>query len=775
MAGQKISELTSTTPQTTDLLPIARGTSNFSVTAQSIAALGGGGTVTSVSGTGTVNGITLSGSVTDSGNLTLSGAVSGIDLTTQTTGNLPVTRLNNGTNAASTTFWRGDGTWQSISSMMSGTSLTTRPLVGMIAHSYGNNTCAQAHITTYQILDSAGTVAVSTFSNLLLSATPGSDWVRIWGLGVPFDGVYPVTSSAGNSTNTTGTLETTANSTTQILTAANSFVFPGMAITGLGVPANTQVVSVTGKTFVANKVINGAAGTVLTFTQPYVITMFNASLAGTPAQSVPTFMQPMGKAFAGAAGNSGIGAGLAPQGGIPWANAYLGHAFELLPNYIYNVSGGKIVPTAPNDPGFVNMCTNLVSNKSASLPKYVFIDHGVNDANGFADLSTVQTAVISGIGILRTYGIVPIWLVPRPFNGATAQGQWDNSFTSWLKLYLQKVGGICIDTNLLLVDPTSASNAFLTATSADGLHLSCNGGMRDGRIIAQQLYPIFRPMSGWTPSGTDRYNASYPYGNLLPSPVSNFPGGTFPGTVASSTLTAALDTPVQMSTVYVQAQAFNNTGTRNVKAQVAARTDTTADGTPIPGNELVITIEPGTGANACFIAFGNNSSGYFYPTTNGTGTGTPILNIGDQYQMDVEIYIPSSSVEDGVIYDIPRAVTRQNIQYNSGVFRQAVYGTFTNGTQYFNQVSYPGGAIATLGKDMRISGIGENGLYKPSAIISTPPMKWLGNYDGGNQSIYMIASVSFGIVSGTTSVNFVAYIRGISLRKLDPNTAYPFD
>lgn len=58
--------------------------------------------VTSVSGTGTVNGITLSGTVTSTGNLTLGGTLSGVNLTTQVTGILPI--ANGGTGTTSTTF-----------------------------------------------------------------------------------------------------------------------------------------------------------------------------------------------------------------------------------------------------------------------------------------------------------------------------------------------------------------------------------------------------------------------------------------------------------------------------------------------------------------------------------------------------------------------------------------------------------------------------------------------------------------------------------------------
>ena len=59
----------------------------------------GDGTVTSVSGTGTVNGISLSGTVTSSGNITLGGALTGVDLTSQVTGTLPI--ANGGTGLTS--------------------------------------------------------------------------------------------------------------------------------------------------------------------------------------------------------------------------------------------------------------------------------------------------------------------------------------------------------------------------------------------------------------------------------------------------------------------------------------------------------------------------------------------------------------------------------------------------------------------------------------------------------------------------------------------------
>jgi hypothetical protein len=87
-----------------------------------------GGTVTSVGGTGTVNGITLTGTVTSSGNLTLGGTLANVDLTSQVTGTLPV--ANGGTGATTITannvvLGNGTSAVQTVAPSTSGNVLTS--------------------------------------------------------------------------------------------------------------------------------------------------------------------------------------------------------------------------------------------------------------------------------------------------------------------------------------------------------------------------------------------------------------------------------------------------------------------------------------------------------------------------------------------------------------------------------------------------------------------------------------------------------------------------
>jgi len=124
------------------------------------------GTVTSVSGTGTVNGISLSGTVTSSGNLTLGGALANVDLASQVTGTLPV--ANGGTGATTLTANNvilGNGTSAPLF-VAPGTN-------GNVLTSNGTTWASAAAPSFTQVYPGAG-VAVSTGSAWGTSITLGT-------------------------------------------------------------------------------------------------------------------------------------------------------------------------------------------------------------------------------------------------------------------------------------------------------------------------------------------------------------------------------------------------------------------------------------------------------------------------------------------------------------------------------------------------------------------------------------------------------------------------
>jgi hypothetical protein len=140
------------------------------------------GTVTSVGGTGTVNGISLSGTVTSSGNLTLGGALTGVSLTTQVTGTLPV--ANGGT--GQTTYTNGQllignttGNTLTKANLTAGTGISITNGTGTISIAATNNgtvtSVASGTGLTGGPITSTGTLSVATngISNTLLRQSAG--------------------------------------------------------------------------------------------------------------------------------------------------------------------------------------------------------------------------------------------------------------------------------------------------------------------------------------------------------------------------------------------------------------------------------------------------------------------------------------------------------------------------------------------------------------------------------------------------------------------------
>lgn len=175
-----------------------------------------GGTVTSVSGAGTVNGLTLTGTVTGSGSLTLGGAISGLSLTTQVSGTLPF--ANGGTNAttqqdainsvagATTSgyYLRGDGTNVSMSALL-GTDIS-----GTVPVEHGGTNIASYAIG--DILYASGSTTLSKLAdvatgNVLLSG--GVNTAPAWGkvdLSQHINGVLPVANGGTGNTSQQGAI-----------------------------------------------------------------------------------------------------------------------------------------------------------------------------------------------------------------------------------------------------------------------------------------------------------------------------------------------------------------------------------------------------------------------------------------------------------------------------------------------------------------------------------------------------------------------------------------
>lgn len=190
---------------------------------------GGSGTVTSVSGTGSVNGITLTGTVTTSGSLTLGGTLSGVSLTTQVSGTLPIANGGTGaTDAATARSNLGAGTVTSVGGTGTVNGITLTGTVTAAGNLTLGGTLSGVDLAT----QTSGTLAVGR-GGTGITTTPANGQIPI-GNGTNYTAATLTAGSGITVTNAAGsiTIAATAGGGGTVTSVSGTGTVNGLTLTG---------------------------------------------------------------------------------------------------------------------------------------------------------------------------------------------------------------------------------------------------------------------------------------------------------------------------------------------------------------------------------------------------------------------------------------------------------------------------------------------------------------------------------------------------------------
>jgi fibronectin-binding autotransporter adhesin len=161
--GQITSTITLPLSITGDALSCPTCTTNASALTANRLVLGGGANAVSVLGAGTATTLLH-------GNAAGAPTFSAVDLANDVTGNLAVSRLNSGTGATSSTFWRGDGTWATPSPAGNVTTAVTLTANHIVLGNGGVDEVVVASLGTTSTVLHGNVAGAPTFAAVSLSA-----------------------------------------------------------------------------------------------------------------------------------------------------------------------------------------------------------------------------------------------------------------------------------------------------------------------------------------------------------------------------------------------------------------------------------------------------------------------------------------------------------------------------------------------------------------------------------------------------------------------------